>query len=375
MSALLSKLKKIYTNLRGFHTTRKLIVFESDDWGSIRMPSKAIFQKLSNLGDNPGRDAYLSNDCLESKSDLLELFNVLSLFKDSVGNHPVFTLNFAVANPDFDKINIKDGFYYYEPFYKTYDKYYGDNQILSIIKNGIKENLILPQLHCREHLNVGRWMRDLSNNKQDTMLAFECKTMGVGESFHTDNVYGYMDSFNTDCSSSSDLSEILKDAINLFENIFGYKSSTFVASCYVWDDYFEKNLKNNGIMYIQSGIWQYKPIGKNGKYKLKRVLRFLGQKNRNKQIYSIRNCNYEPAYLQNPDFCVEECLKEIDSAFKARKPAVISSHRFNYIGSINPDNRKNNLVGLRKLLNSIIEKYPDVEFVSSEELFELMSKN
>lgn len=374
MAFLLSRLKKIYIQAKQFHTDRKLVVIESDDWGSIRMPSKAVFEKLQLLGDSPEKDAFLSNDCLESEEDLLPLYDVLCSVSDCKGNHPIFTMNFAMANPDFEKIDYKKGIYKYEPFYQTYSKYYGKNKVLDILKDGCAKKLILPQLHCREHLNVGRWMRDLKQGKKDALLAFENKTIGIGASFCKENNFGYMDAFNTDCSSEEQLAEILEDAIKIFNQTFGFLSKTFVASCFVWSDGFEKTLKKNGIDYLQSSAWQQRAVGKNGKYKLKRKLRYTGQVNKNKQIYSVRNCLFEPAFKQNPQESVLQCLNSIESAFNKKSPAVIGSHRFNYIGSINNKNSQNNLAGLKELLQNIVQKYPDVEFVSSVELFDIMSR-
>lgn len=374
MASFLTKIKDFYINKKGFHTDRKLVVFESDDWGSIRMPSKGVLDELKELGDSAETNAYLRNDCLETESDLIALFDVLGSVSDKNGNSPVFTMNFAMANPNFEKIDYKNGIYEYEPFYDTYFKYYGKNNILDLIKEGYSKKLILPQLHCREHLNVGRWLRDLKDEKDDTLLAFKYKTMGIGASFHQLNQFGYMDSFNNACSSDIELDEILLDANKMFYDVFGYKSLTFVASCFVWSDSFEKSLKNQGINYIQSGCWQYKPVGKRGEYKFKRVLRYTGQKNKLNQIYSVRNCYFEPAYNQNAQECVQTCLYEVEKAFKSRKPAIINTHRLNYIGSINPLNRENNLLGLKDLLNTLITKYPDIEFVSSAELFSIMEQ-
>lgn len=374
MAFLLTQLKDLYIRARGFHTKRKLVVFESDDWGSIRMPSSEVFKNLKSLGDNPENDAYLSNDCLENESDLSALYEVLASVSDSKNRPPIFTLNFAMANPDFDKIDLNNGVYSYEPFYETYVRYYGENNILNIIKTGYQNRLILPQLHCREHLNVGRWMHDLIERKTDTLLAFENQTMGVGASFHEFNKFGYMDAFNTDHSSNEELSQVLSDAVKMFTETFGYPSLTFVASCFVWNDQLEECLINNGIRYIQSAPWQNEPVGTNGKYSLKRVIHYTGQKNKRNQLYSVRNCNFEPAYKQNPEECVKSCLSEIAEAFKAKKPAIISTHRLNYIASINPENRKNNLAGLKELLDAIVAQYPDVEFVSSAELFAIMDQ-
>ena len=41
-----STLSNTFLNLPGWHTRRKLVVIESDDWGSIRMPSREVKQKL-----------------------------------------------------------------------------------------------------------------------------------------------------------------------------------------------------------------------------------------------------------------------------------------------------------------------------------------
>ena len=374
MAILLTQLKDLYLRTRGYHTNRKLIVFESDDWGSIRMPSKEVFQKIRLMGDNPEDDAFLSNDCLENASDLQALFDVISSVTDANGNFPIFTMNFVMANPDFEKIDIDKGVYKYEPFYETYTRYYGENNILEIIKDGYSKKLILPQLHCREHLNVGRWMHDLSDRRADVMLAFENKMIGVGASFHELNRYGYMDAFNTDYSTDEELKQILTDATKMFIDVFGYNSKSFVASCFVWNDSLEDALKENDIFFIQSSPWQYKPVGTTGKYELKRKIHFMGEQNKKKQMYSVRNCSYEPAYNQNSADCVSRCLSEISLAFNSRKPAIIDTHRFNYIGSINDQNREKNLEGLKALLEAIVEKYPDVEFVSSAELFEIMAQ-
>ena len=64
----------------------------------------------------------------------------------------------------------------------------------------------------------------------------------------------------------------------------------------------------------------------------------------------------------------ERCLLQVDNAFQNRVPAIISSHRLNYMGGIDPANRERNLVALEQLLKEILEKYPDVVFMSSDAL-------
>ena len=89
--------------LPGFRTKRKIIVIESDDWGSIRMASKEAYNILLNSGYPVDQSTYNKNDALESNEDLEMLFEVLSSVKDKNGNSAIITANTIVANPDFEK--------------------------------------------------------------------------------------------------------------------------------------------------------------------------------------------------------------------------------------------------------------------------------
>ena len=374
MSSFLTKCKDWYIAWRGFHTNRHLVIIESDDWGSIRMPSAEIFHKLQKSGDHPENDAFLRNDCLENAADLTALFAVLTSIKDKNGSPAVMTANFAMANPDFDKIDPINGAYFFEPFTDTYQRYYPGQNVLSCVQEGIKSSCFVPQLHCREHMNVNRWMSDLKQQKSDTVLAFQNHMIGIGAAFSQENPFGYMDAFNSNFTSGAELSNIVHEAMEIFENTFGKKSETFVASCFVWDNSLEDSLAQFGVRGIQSGCWQNVPAGIENGNVMKRRLRFLGQKNRIGQVYTVRNCAYEPAYQQTSTKSAKECYDQVMRAFRNRKPAIINSHRFNYIGSINRENAYENLKGLSWLLHTIIKNIPDVEFISTPELLRIIDQ-
>ena len=374
MASLLTKCKNQYVAWRGFHTERHLVVIESDDWGSIRMPSAEVYRKLQKAGDHPENDAFLRNDCLENVADLTALFAVLTSVKDKNGSPAVMTANFAMANPDFDKIDPINDAYFFEPFTDTYKRYYPDQDVFSCVQDGIKSSCFVPQLHCREHMNVNRWMNDLKQQKNDTVLAFQNHMIGIGASFSQENPFGYMDAFNSNFTSGAELSNIVHEAMEIFENTFGKKSETFVASCFVWDDSLEKSLAGVGVRGIQSGCWQNVPAGIENGNVMKRRLRFLGQKNRIGQVYTVRNCAYEPAYQQTSTKSAKECYDQVMRAFRNRKPAIINSHRFNYIGTINRENARENLKGLSWLLQTIIDNIPDAEFISTAELLRIIDR-
>ena len=107
-------------NLPGWKTNRRIVVIESDDWGSIRMPSLEIYQEFIRQGLRLKDSDYNRFDTLESNEDLLQLYDVLSSYSDYQGNHPVITANMVVGNPDFKKIidyDFKE--YYFESVIDT----------------------------------------------------------------------------------------------------------------------------------------------------------------------------------------------------------------------------------------------------------------
>ena len=117
---------------------------------------------------------------------------------------------------------------------------------------------------------------------------------------------------------------------------------------------------------------QFSPIKGEG-FLNKRIFHYQGQKNEFNQRFLMRNVFFEPTI--NPNFRWEQdCLNRIEIAFRWKKPAIISSHRLNYIGSLHPENRAQNLIRLQLLLEAVIKKWPEVRFVSSDELGDLMNK-
>ena len=61
--------------------------------------------------------------------------------------------------------------------------------------------------------------------------------------------------------------------------------------------------------------------------------------------------------------------------FRWHKPVILSTHRLNYIGNLDEKNRTNSLHLLKALLDRITRKYPDIEFMTSDELGGLIRKS
>ena len=57
-------------NIPGWRTGRRIVVFESDDWGSIRMAWRAVYDLLLKRGYKVDRCTYNWQDALESNKDI-----------------------------------------------------------------------------------------------------------------------------------------------------------------------------------------------------------------------------------------------------------------------------------------------------------------
>ncbi len=359
-------------NIPGWRTNRKIVVIESDDWGSVRMPSKEVYNSFIKAGIPLNKCPYNRFDSLASEKDLENLFSVLVKFKDYKGNHPIITANTVVANPDFEKIS-GSGFreYFYEPFTVTLKRYPEHANAIKYWKDGIAAGLFHPQFHGREHVNIILWLKLLREKHPIFLNAFENGFWGIGPS-----VVKLRENINIQATfDAQDISEIelhktqIHEGLKLFYEIFWYKSKSFIANNFIWHTGLNTELIQNGVNTIQGMKYQLLP--RLGKTNRSRIRHYVGEANSYKQVFLIRNCSFEPS--ENPHIDnVNSCLKQINNAFFWKKPAIISAHRVNFIGFIEPSNSERNLKLLELLLKAILLKWPDVEFITSDILGEII---
>ena len=356
--SLKQQLKHNFLNIPGWHTRRRILVIESDDWGSVRMPSKAVYDALSHKG---------LHDNLATAEDLEALYNVLQSIKDKNGRPAVLTANAVVANPVFEKIK-ESGFkeYFYEPFTETLKRYPQHSSAFEMWKQGMEAGLFHPQFHGREHLNVKKWLDVLQSGEEATRLAFEMGTFGLTSAVAPTITTNYMGAF--DSCLPEDLNfykQSIHEGLNLFKELIGYRSESFIATTYTWSPMIEPFLKENGVRFLQGMVHQRVPQDGGDTFTYKKD-NFTGRKSKAGLTYVTRNCYFEPSQT-NIDW-VSDCMKRISIAFRWGKPAVISAHRLNFIGNIVEQNRTENLKALSTLLHLVVKKYPDIEFMSTDEL-------
>lgn len=366
----LTFLKKNFVNFKGWSTNRKFIIIESDDWGSIRMASKEAVLDL-NEKYNLAKNKFTLLDGLERTVDLKELFSLLTNFKDSRGNHPVITACSLVANPDFNRIN-EDGFskYHYETIVETY-KRYEELDLLQVWKNdGIDNRLLYPQFHGREHINPLKWLNVLQSGNRLELDAFKNKCLlGLSGSL-TALSNQYMAAFEARSEEECvTVKNTVVDGVNLFKEIFGFQPISFAAPQSKQFEDLNSTLVHSGLLFCQTG--QYFVPDKVGGFKKKN--KFWGDQDVYGMTFWRRNCNFEPYRESKTE--IETCLNEIKTAFRWGKPAVISSHRINFTSRIDQEHRNRCLSKLETLLSEILRRFPEVEFINSEELALFMQQS
>lgn len=299
------------------------------------------------------------------------LLNVLSLHNDAHRRPAVFTINAVLGNPDFRQIR-KNGYRYFahERLFHSYERYRGEC-LRSIWAEGSDADLIRPQFHAREHLNVGLWLRDLRSGQKEARLAFDHDYYGLITRTSSARQRNYLAAYWPESNGHfKEIQNILRDGLAMFQEIFGYRSRSFVPCNYVFPKDLEAIIAREGVELIQGQRGQLCPSSDGTTTSIRRC--YTGKISGFDQIYSIRNVRFEPFEDQLKDW-VNDALGEIESAFFWGKPAIICTHRVNYVGGMDLSHRDRNLKLLDELLRKILLNWPDVRFISSDELIDVMA--
>lgn len=364
-------------NLPGKKTRRRIVCIYVDDYGSIRVKDKKAYETLWAAGIQMDKTRYAKFDTLASTEDLQMLFEVLTSVKDQHGNYACFTPFANIANPDFDKIR-ESGFtqYFREPFTETLKRYGASHErSYELWKQGIAEHIFHPEYHGTEHINVKRYMEALHSGHKTTRLAFDNESVAVpllpGDTplKHETTVF-YIEK----AEENKALAEDIRTGLGLFESLLGYRPRQFTPGAGIYSPALHPVLKEVGIEYINVGRHTAYPLG-DGKFEKKFL--YNGKRNDIGQQYVVRNCVFEPYFddCSRNWMAVSGCLKNIEAAFRMHAPAIVSTHRVNYVGCLEATHRDDALQQLKELLTEIVKRWPDVEFMDGDHMCDAVFKN
>ncbi|EIM77256.1 hypothetical protein A3SI_06704 [Nitritalea halalkaliphila LW7] len=336
-------------NIKGWKTKRKLVAFAVDDYGNVRLANLRAKKRLEDSGVALiGRFDRL--DALDTREDYEMLFDVLDSVKDHKGNPAVFTPYALPCNVDFEKTSEANT-YIPEKLTVTYEKLSAEDTAFAgaypLLLKGIASKMIKPQFHGREHLNINVFNAHLRDKNPIVMANLNQHSL-VSVPMHPDFPgirFSYAYAFWKNHENEAHKKNIA-EGLKLFEEVYGYSSLTFTPPA--------QQLASDLYPYIAS-------LGVRGVDKMRQTKRHkgegvyvseknrLGEKGPGNTIAIVRNCVFEPN--QRPIDWVNFTFKQIEAAFFWNKPAIISSHRVNFSGHIDPANRKKGLEDLKNLLN------------------------
>ena len=365
LSSIISNLK----NSIGWKTKRRIVVFSVDDYGNVRLNSAKARANM----DEAGMKIYSrfdALDTLETTQDLEQLFKVLSSVKDKNGRHAVFTPFALPCNIDFEKMETENyEKFHFETLPNTYKKlatqqpqaYTGT---WDLWKEGIAKGFLKPQFHGREHLNLTIFNDKLQKKDAQLLTALKNKsyTSISDDDYPTMSSMAELDFW--DVKENETMKPILKEGLQLFEEVYGYRSNYFTPPVFNIHHSLFQTLKDNGIQFLDLALLRNEHQGFN---KFKKSFNYIGKKTKEGLTIMVRNVVFEPTEDRGIDW-VSFTMKQIETAFRWNKPAIISSHRVNFCGHIDEQNREKGLAALKYLLQEIVKKWPDVEFMAADEL-------
>lgn len=367
----LSNRAKLYLkNLPGKKTKRKIVVIHIDDYGSIRVKNAEARERMIQAGLPLDNSRYYCFDTLCTTEDLQMMFDVLTSVKDMNGHYACVTPFANVANPDFEKIR-NAGFqqYFRETFVDTFKRlgsaYEG---AYDLWKQGIAEDIFHPEYHGTEHICVRRFMRALQQGHKSTLIAFDNESVCLSALPDEKQIPFAPSVFNIEKPEDNEqLKEYIRIGCNIFKKELGYYPKQFTPGNGPHSLLLNPTLYECGIRYIDAARRMSTPLGYG---KFEKHFYYNGKRDRDGMTYIVRNCVFEPFLddcSKNGNAAIN-CLNNVEAAFRMHAPAIISTHRVNFTGGIEKTHRDESLRQLKMVLQEIIKRWPDVEFMNSSQM-------
>ena len=361
-------------NVPGWRTNRKLVIFSVDDYGNVRLDSKNAYDNL-NKANIPFESRFDRLDTIETLEDLEALYEVLTSVKDKNRNSAIFTPYSLSCNIDFEAMAANDySEYVFELLPKTYEKLVAKDPkayegTWNLWQEGIEKGLMKPQFHGREHFNLYVF-NDLLNKRSAGLLKVLKQNSYVSIPEHTNYKPGWTAAYSFDDKKETEgfLANVA-DGLKRFKEVYGYESKVFTPPAQQFPLHLEPELTALGLQYIDRPRSLNRHLG-NGKYQKEKHK--LGGGSDMTEL--VRNVVFEPTHNRGFNW-VDFTFKQVEAAFLWNKPANISSHRVNFCGYIDEENRKIGLTALKELLVKIVKRWPEVEFISADELGDMITNN
>lgn len=344
----------------GFHFDRPLILLQSDDWGRVGLCDQEGLQQLRLaglvLGENP-YDLYT----LETAEDVGALRALLKRHHDSNGRSPIMGMNFIVANLDFAKVRADDfRQIHLLPLAEGPPQPWNRPGLLESYRQGIADGVFAPALHGRTHFCSSAMQRELARGGERADLIRTLWQVGtpyihwrmpwIGYEYWDPSLPAH-DRF----LSPGDQAASIGYAVGEFAKLFATLPHSACAPGYRADENTHRAWAQHGIRVAQNGPGVPLPP----------------HFDRHQILNVSRAVEFEPG--TDKEFSVEKCLRQAETCFDLRVPAIVSVHSINFHSTL-LDFRNRTLSVLDEFLSALESRHPDLLYLHDEDLYQLASQ-
>lgn len=309
-------------------TTARAVVLESDDWGLCGFtPDRETIDGADMSAIDPGEapDVYRYST-LESAADVRRLARLLADHTGRDGFPAVLQPNYIVSSLTYEAPDAPGE----APTWRLASlpelpAFYARPGLWAAVRDAMRAGVWWPEYH-------GRWHFDPRERKARVAENAEARRVAArGLLLFPDIDRSYELSITRDPAR---LAGELTDGIEIFRTLFGRPPGSVIAPDYAWNRDREIMWRDAGLGIVQAKREQ-RSLVKYGATLMDRVRkvaerswRYLTER---RLVYLDRNCRLEGAQTSRPDEHAADCLADVHSAWRSGKPAIIGTHRVNYV--------------------------------------------
>lgn len=341
----------------------RAVAIESDDWGLAGfVPAADSWIGLDRDDLGPGRfpEVYWLST-LEDSSMVADLNRLLAAHVGRDGYPAVFQPNYVMSS----LARIRDR-------WETFDlpalpPGFARPGLWSEVARGISAGTWYPEFHATWHYDPDR--------RTEGALSSELARAVTGR-----NIMLFPGSEKAKelgaWRSGLILEQELDHSLAVFQSLFGRNVNSVMAPDYHWDDRIESMWQSRGIRVIQGKREQINPHWGTGK--VGRIRKYLARQWSRwwypGRTYLERNCRLEPVQAPDPEAVVTTCIQDTRRAWAAGQPAIVESHRVNFVHT-DPALVATGLESLDRYLEGIAgDLLPAPVFLTDHELAQIQVK-
>jgi hypothetical protein len=304
----------------------KAVVIESDDWGLCAWSTDAhAFRVLADtpVYRHPAGRRY-GGSTLESAEDMAALRAILEGSVPEGAIPPVLQANTVMASPDYDRLRppmFEAEVLPLTDFPATPARWRRPG-LDRALHGAIDAGVWWPELHGLHHLPEAAWLRGLRRGESDARRAFEQQSM-VCSAVETGGEYGAAEPLDLRRRN-------LALAVEKFRATFGRAPASFCPPDYHWDDALDRDAETLGLRIFQG-------VAESAGARVPRFRR-LFHRFRWPHFEGARfvlppRIAFEPLTAEGPSEAlgVDRTWRAVQEAWGRGQPAVVSSHRMNFV--------------------------------------------